>query len=206
MFLISWERTAKKGTHIDCTFWRDFWGAPDGPFGGHEMFSFFLGGGGGGSGLNVRSCFFCCRLRRLDGSHSGQTPVPQQSCEQTHATEAYETGTGMQDLGVAQILGPKAPMTTEKKTKTKNHTKAFGGRNAPEAAEKRPKEKFGTSQEHPGRLGRFMWKFTFKGQNVRGTDGIYDRTDGTCPWDRRDTHPGVSRQHSLCLLVFSFPQ
>ena len=48
---------------------------------------------------------------------------------------------------------------------------------------------FGTSQGHPGRLGRFMWKFTFKGQNVRGTDGTDDGrdegTDGTqtrgCP-------------------------
>ena len=55
-------------------------------------------------------------------------------------------------------------------------------------------------------LGRFMWKFTSKGQNVRGTDGTDDGTDGTCPRDRRDTNQGVSRQNSLCLLVFSFPQ
>ena len=43
----------------------------------------------------------------------------------------------------------------------------------------------GTSQGHPGRLGRFMWKFTFKGQKVRGTDGTDDGKDGTqtrgCP-------------------------
>ena len=26
---------------------------------------------------------------------------------------------------------------------------------------------------------RFMWKFTFKGQNVHGTDGTDDGTDGT---------------------------
>ena len=39
----------------------------------------------------------------------------------------------------------------------------------------RPGDKFGTSQGHPGRLGRFMWKFTFKGQNVRGTDGTQTR-------------------------------
>ena len=69
----------------------------------------------------------------------------------------------------------------------------------------RPGDKFGTSQGHPGRLDRLMWKFTFKGQNVRGTDGTDDGTDGTCPRDRRDTNQGVSRQNSLCLLVFFFP-
>ena len=61
--------------------------------------------------------------------------------------------------------------------------------------------KFGTSQGHPGRLGRFMWKFTFKGQNVRGTDGTDDGTDGTCPQDRWDTNQGVPPKF-LCLLVF----
>ena len=70
---------------------------------------------------------------------------------------------------------------------------------------KRPGDKCGTSQGHPGRLGRFMWKFTLKGQNVRGTDGTDDGTDGTFPRDRRDTNQGVSRQNYLCLLVFSFP-
>ena len=55
----------------------------------------------------------------------------------------------------------------------------------------RPGDKFGTSQGHPGRLGRFMWKFTFKGQNVRGTDRTDDGTDGTCPRDRRDTTRSV---------------
>ena len=69
---------------------------------------------------------------------------------------------------------------------------------------KRPKDKFSTSQEHPGRLGRFMWKFKFKGQNVRGTHGTYDGTDGICPRDRRGTHQGVSCQNSLCLLLFVF--
>ena len=68
----------------------------------------------------------------------------------------------------------------------------------------RPKDKFGTFQGHPGRLDRFMWKFIFKGQNVRGTDGTDDGTDGTCPRDRRDTNQGVSRQNSLCLLVLFF--
>ena len=48
-------------------------------------------------------------------------------------------------------------------------------------------------------------QFQFKGQNVRGTDGTYGGTDGTFPRDRRDTHQGVSRQNSLCLLVFFFP-
>ena len=70
----------------------------------------------------------------------------------------------------------------------------------------RPGDKFGTSQGHPGRLGRFMWKFTFKGQNVCGTDGTDDGTDGTCPRDRRDTNQGVSCQNSLCLLVFFSPE
>ena len=51
--------------------------------------------------------------------------------------------------------------------------------------QERPGDIFGTFQGHPGRLGRFMCKFTFKGQNVRGTDGTDDGTDGTqtkgCP-------------------------
>ena len=51
----------------------------------------------------------------------------------------------------------------------------------------------------------FMCKSILKGQNVPGTDGTYHGTDGTCPRDRRDAHQGVSRQNSLCLLVFSFP-
>ena len=57
----------------------------------------------------------------------------------------------------------------------------------------------------------FMCKSILKGQNVpgtdgtyHGTDGTYHGTDGTCPRDRRDAHQGVSRQNSLCLLVF-FP-
>ena len=70
---------------------------------------------------------------------------------------------------------------------------------------KRPRDKLGTSQGHPGRLGRFMGKFTFKGQNVRGTDGTDDGTDGTCLGDGRDTNQGVSCQNSLCLLVFLSP-
>ena len=86
----------------------------------------------------------------------------------------------------------------EKQTIKKNHIKEFGGRNA----RKCPKEKFGTSQGHPGCLGRFMLKSQFKGQNVCGTDGTYADTDGTCPWDRWDTHQEVSRRNSLCLLVF----
>ena len=91
----------------------------------------------------------------------------------------------------------------KQKTIKKDHMKEFGGRNAPEASQQKNS---GTSQGHPGRLGRFMWKFQFTGQNVRGTDGTYDGTDGTCPWDRRDTHQGVSLQKYLCLLVFFFPQ
>ena len=69
---------------------------------------------------------------------------------------------------------------------------------------KRPRDKFGTSQGHLGRLGRFVWKFKFKGENVRGTDWTHDGTDGTCPWDRQDTSGGVSRQ-TLMFLGFSFP-
>ena len=51
----------------------------------------------------------------------------------------------------------------------------------------------------------FMCKSMLKGQNVPGADGTYHGTDGTCPRDRRDAHQGVSRQNSLCLLVFFFP-
>ena len=47
--------------------------------------------------------------------------------------------------------------------------------------QERPGDKFGTSQGHLGGLGRCMCTFTFKGQNVRGTDGTDDGTDGTCP-------------------------
>ena len=50
-----------------------------------------------------------------------------------------------------------------------------------------------------------MCKSILKGQNVPGTDGTYHGTDGTCPRDRRDAHQGGSRQSSLCLLVFFFP-
>ena len=50
-----------------------------------------------------------------------------------------------------------------------------------------------------------MCKSILKGQNIPGTDGTYHGTDGTCPRDRRDAHQGVSRQNSLCLLVFFFP-
>ena len=69
---------------------------------------------------------------------------------------------------------------------------------------KRPEDKFGTSQGHPGRLGRFMWKFTLKGQNVRGTDGTDDGTDGTFPRDRRDTNQGgVPPKFFLFISFFS---
>ena len=70
----------------------------------------------------------------------------------------------------------------------------------------RPGDKFGTSQGHPGRLGRFMWKFTFKGQNVRGTDGTDDGTDGTCPRDRRDTNQGGVPPKFFMFVGFFFPQ
>ena len=52
----------------------------------------------------------------------------------------------------------------------------------------------------------FMCKSILKGHHVPGTDGTYHGTDGTCPRDRRDAHQGVSRQSSLCLLVFFFPK
>ena len=60
----------------------------------------------------------------------------------------------------------------------------------------------GTSQEHPGQLGRFMWKLTFKGQNVRGTDGTDDGTDGTCPQDRWDTPGGVPPKFFMFIGLF----
>ena len=88
----------------------------------------------------------------------------------------------------------------EKKPIKKDHIKEFGGWNAPEAPQGKVRDVPGT----PRTFGRFVGKFQLKGQNVRGTDGTYDRTDGTCPWGRRDTHQGVSRQNSLCLLVFFF--
>ena len=70
---------------------------------------------------------------------------------------------------------------------------------APEASQ-------GQTRDVPGTPGTFgpdlMCKSILKGQNVPGTDGTYHGTDGTCPRDRRDAHQGVSRQNSLCLLVF----
>ena len=73
-------------------------------------------------------------------------------------------------------------------------------------ARKRPRDKFGMFQGHPGRLGRCMWKFKFKGQNVRGTDGTHDGTDGTCQTGNTHTHQGRSRQNSSCLSVSFSPQ
>ena len=58
---------------------------------------------------------------------------------------------------------------------------------------KHPRDKFGTSQGHPGCLGRFiMWKFQFKGRmsagqtgHTTGQMGHFHGTDGThsrgCP-------------------------
>ena len=86
-----------------------------------------------------------------------------------------------------------------KKPIKKNHIKEFGGR----MPRRRPRDKLG-SRDVPGTLA-CMCKSILKGQNVPGTDGTYHGTDGTCPRDRRDAHQGVSRQNSLCLLVFSFP-
>ena len=87
----------------------------------------------------------------------------------------------------------------EKKTIKKNHIKEFGGR----MPRRRLRDKLGTSQGHLGHLGLiFVCKSMLKGQNVPGTDGTYHGTDRTCPRDRRDAHQGVSRQNSLCLLVF----
>ena len=70
----------------------------------------------------------------------------------------------------------------------------------------RPRDKCGTSQGHPGRLARCMWKFTFKGQNVRGTDGTDDGTDGTCPRDRRDTNQGVPPKFFMFIGFFLSPE
>ena len=61
----------------------------------------------------------------------------------------------------------------------------------------RPGDKFRTSQGHPGRLGRFMWKFTFKGQNAGQTGqvmGEMGHVQGT-----GDTNQGGSCQNSLCV-------
>ena len=69
----------------------------------------------------------------------------------------------------------------------------------------RPGDKFGTSQGHPGRLGRFMWKFTFKGQNVRGTDGTYDQMGHVHGRDGTQTS-GCPAKIPYVLLVFTFPK
>ena len=66
---------------------------------------------------------------------------------------------------------------------------------------KRPRDKFGTSQGHPGCLGRFVWKFLFKRQNVRGT---YDGTDGTFPRDRRDTHTHTHTRGCLAKILYVY--
>ena len=73
----------------------------------------------------------------------------------------------------------------DKKPIKKNHITEFGGQNTPEASQ-------GQIRDVPGTPGMFgpMWTFTFKGRNVRGTDGTYDGTDGTCAQDRWDTHQG----------------
>ena len=68
----------------------------------------------------------------------------------------------------------------------------------------RPGDKLGTSRDTRD-VWADLWKFTLKGQNVRGGQtgqmtgqmGHVHGTDGT------HTHQGVSRQNSLFLLVFA---
>ena len=104
--------------------------------------------------------------------------------------------------GATKILRD-TPELWRKKPIKKNHIKEFGGR--------MPRTSQGQTRDVPGTPGTnlgliFMCKSILKGQNAPGTDGTYHGTDGTCPRDRRDAHQGVSRQNSLCLLVFVFPQ
>ena len=91
----------------------------------------------------------------------------------------------------------------ENKKDQENHIKEFGSRNAPEASQKNS----GRPRGHPGRLGRFMWKFQFKGQNVRRTDGTYDGTDGTYDGTYDGTHTRGCPVKIICVYwVFSFPR
>ena len=70
-----------------------------------------------------------------------------------------------------------------------------------EIPRERPGDKFGTSQGHPGRLGRFMWKFTFKGQNVRGR--WRDRWDMST--GQTGHKPGGVPPKFFMFIGFSFP-
>ena len=86
-----------------------------------------------------------------------------------------------------------------KKPIKKNHIKEFGGRNAPEASQGQIRDVPRT----PGTFGPIFVEIPIQGAE--------------CPRDRWDIstgqmghfhvcHTGVSRQNSLCLLFFFFPQ
>ena len=93
-------------------------------------------------------------------------------------------------------------MERKKPIKEKSH-KGIWRSDAPEASQGQTR---GRPRDTLDIWAWFMCKSILKGQNVPGTDGTYQGTDGTCPRNRRDAHQGVSRQNSLCLLVFSFPK
>ena len=96
---------------------------------------------------------------------------------------------------------PPTPFPANKRIPNKeNSHKGIWRSDAPEASQGQTRDVPGT----PGTFGPdfYVCKSILKGQNVPGKDGTYHGTDGTCPRDRRDAHQGVSRQNSLCLLVF----
>ena len=70
---------------------------------------------------------------------------------------------------------------------------------------KRPREKLGTSQGHPGRLADLCGNSNSRGRTSAGQTGHMTGQMGRVPRDRRDTHQGVSHQNSFCLLVFLSP-
>ena len=88
----------------------------------------------------------------------------------------------------------------KKKPIKKNHIKEFSGRKP----RNRPKDKFGKSLGHLGRLGRFMCKFRFKGRMSARQTGHVTEQMGHVHGTEKDTHQGLCRQNSLCLLFF-FP-
>ena len=71
----------------------------------------------------------------------------------------------------------------------------------PGKSSERPREKFGTSQDTRDVWADLCGNSNSKGRMSAGQTGHMTGQMG-CPWDRRDTDQGVSRQNFLCLLFF----
>ena len=130
-------------------------------------------------GLEVCYCLWGVPSRPLPGSDPGPVQVPSRVRGGTVQIRHVLCFNSVSDPSRSRGGGQPGPSWSHPAPERSLQDRAWTGRN------------------------RLLGHFRFKGQNVCGTDGTYDGTDGTCPWDRRDTRQGVCRQNSFCLL-FSF--